>query len=380
VVGIHETPPGEGKETPTMNIEQHVRAARQIWHRVDAEGRKATRAELKTVERHLDAIDLLKSEGWKQANAGAPYAVAGDGSGRAIGPGWNVLAQSIDLKAGKLKTKTSLAGLMRGKDLTGPGALDFPPLRAPSVATGVDERYLYPNLATQSLGPELSVQEFRQVGSAAVTGDVERSPVDTSTKAEVDVELELASEEVRQIATTISAVPNAVLEADVTLRAFLQQQMRVKLDAAIDAHCISQIDAENTLGGGAGSNLIEQIRNGVSAMASAGTRPTIVALSPEDSVELDLFTVGAADNEYLFAVRDSGASSPLFGLRVVECSSVTDPVLLDPLALGLLYVGQATFQVDPYSGFKENLSTVRLEGNILYHVRNPDGAYIIGGS
>ena len=66
-----------------------------------------------------------------------------------------------------------------------------------------------------------------------------------ATKAEVDVELELASGEgeagSRQ---TISNVPNAILEAEITLRAFLQQgSCEIKLDQAIDAHCLNQIAA-----------------------------------------------------------------------------------------------------------------------------------------
>ena len=183
----------------------------------------------------------------------------------------------------------------------------------------------------------------------------------------------------RQVAATISNVPNAILEAEITLRAFLQVQLRVKLDQAIDAHCVAAIDDASFYGGAVGADLISQIRNGIAAMNSLGTNPTIVALSPTDSVELDLFTTGA-DDAYAFALRDSGSSSPLFGLRVIETPAVTNPLLIDPPALGALYVGQARFEVDPYSGFTENLSTVRLEGNVLFHVRNAQGVYEIGGS
>ena len=64
----------------------------------------------------------------------------------------------------------------------------------------------------------------------------------------------------------------------------------------------------------------------------------------------------------MFALRDSGSSSPLFGLRVIETAAVTEPVLIDTAVLELLYVGQAKFEVDPYSGFTESLSTVRARG------------------
>ena len=77
---------------------------------------------------------------------------------------------------------------------------------------------------------------------------------------------------------------------------------------------VAAIDAGSFQGGSTGANLVEQIRNGIAAMNALGTNRTIVALSPADSVELDLFTTGA-DDAYAFALRDSGSSSPLFGLR-----------------------------------------------------------------
>ena len=132
--------------------------------------------------------------------------------------------------------------------------------------------------------------------------------------------------------------PNAILNAEIALRAFLQQQLQVKLDQALDAHVVAAIDAGSFQGGSTGANLVEQIRNGIAAMNALGTNPTIVALSPADSVELDLFTTGVDD--YAFALRDSGSSSPLFGLRVVETTAVSNPLLIDVVALGLLYIGR----------------------------------------
>ena len=83
--------------------------------------------------------------------------------------------------------------------------------------------------------------------------------------------------------------------------------MRVKLDQAIDQHVVAQIDVGPSRAVRSGPNLVEQIRNGIAAMKAAGTNPNIVALSPTDSVELDLFTTGA-DDAYVFALRDSGPS------------------------------------------------------------------------
>jgi hypothetical protein len=50
------------------------------------------------------------------------------------------------------------------------------------------------------------------------------------------------------------------------------------------------------------------------------------------------------------------------------------PYLLDPAMLGRFYMGTLRFEVDPYTGFKANLSTLRLEVKSLFHVRNAKGA------
>ena len=68
--------------------------------------------------------------------------------------------------------------------------------------------------------------------------------------------------------------------------------LRLKVDQAIDAHCVAAIDAASTQAGAVGTNLAEQVRNGIAAMNALGSNPTIVALSPENSVELDLFATG----------------------------------------------------------------------------------------
>lgn len=373
-----------------MNMkDQAADAAATAWtifRDAEAEGRDLSRRERARAEELLDKAEELKAKAEtddeiRRVSTGIGAASTGPSDPNApIGQGWGRLGKSIDLRAGKTKAEVPLDGLMRGKAGTFPEDEEFPPFRAPMIPAGYDTRFLYPNLARQTIGPELSVAEFRQVGRADVaSGTILRYPTDTSTKAELDVELELVQERMRQVAAVISDVPNAILNADTTLRAFLEVQMRVKLDQAIDQHVVAQIDVGSFAGGAVGTNLVEQIRNGIAAMKAAGTNPNIVALSPTDSVELDLFTTGA-DDAYVFALRDSGSSSPLFNLRVIETSAVTEPLLIDTTQLGLLYVGQASFQIDPYSGFEQNLSTVRLEGNVLFHVRNPEGCYEIGGS
>jgi hypothetical protein len=50
------------------------------------------------------------------------------------------------------------------------------------------------------------------------------------------------------------------------------------------------------------------------------------------------------------------------------------PYLLDPQMLGRFYLGTLRFEVDPYTRFSKNLSTLRLEVKSLFHVRNAKGA------
>jgi hypothetical protein len=54
--------------------------------------------------------------------------------------------------------------------------------------------------------------------------------------------------------------------------------------------------------------------------------------------------------------------------------------LLDPAGIGVLYAGTLTAMADPFSSFKKNLVNLRVEVTALFHVRNPNGAYVIGTS
>ena len=48
--------------------------------------------------------------------------------------------------------------------------------------------------------------------------------------------------------------------------------------------------------------------------------------------------------------------------------------LIDPMLLGQLYLGNLRFEADPFTDFKKNLTTLRIECKALYHVRQPEGA------
>jgi len=94
---------------------------------------------------------------------------------------------------------------------------------------------------------------------------------------------------------------------------------------------------------------------------------------PTDAASLDL---QADAGGYFFPTATSGSSSPLWGLRVVERigAGTEPPYLFDPNMLGVLYIGLMRFDADPYTNCKKNLTTLRIETNALFHVRNANGA------
>lgn len=64
-------------------------------------------------------------------------------------------------------------------------------------------------------------------------------------------------------------------------------------------------------------------------------------------------------------------------MKVVERTSAAGnepPDLVDSKILGVLYLGPMKFEADPFTGFKANLTTVRVETKALMHIRNAKGA------
>ena len=80
---------------------------------------------------------------------------------------------------------------------------------------------------------------------------------------------------------------------------------------------------------------------------------------------------------YVFALRDTGTSSPLWALQVIETAAVTNPTLVDPARAGVLYVGSGSVTVDNLSGLKTNVARIRTKIEALLHVRNPQSIYVI---
>jgi hypothetical protein len=267
------------------------------------------------------------------------------------------------------------------KALTSPAIADMPRRVEPGlVALGADERFAFPHFPTIDAGTDLVISDYRQTVRGATTGTVERSPVATTDKATLPVTVAVANDPMSQVACILDGIPVAVVEALPSFRQFADDELRFQLAKALDAHLYGRINTGASFGN-TGTGLIAQLRNAVAALQAAGYSPDLAIVNPADAVALDLTTTGA-DAQYVFALRDSGDSSPLWGLRVVVRAGTTGtepPLVVDTRRVGALYLGVLAVDLDPYAGvgganFKKNLVDIRAEQNALMHVRAPTAA------
>ena len=168
------------------------------------------------------------------------------------------------------------------------------------------------------------------------------------------------------MAVVILGIPNALLEAESSLEAFLSSEMQLQLDQALDGHVLDAIEAANPDSGNTGTGLHEKLRHAKAAMNEKGANPSVALISPTDAVALDLLT------------EDDVPRGFPFGLSFVEHAGVTDPILIDPRVAGVLYRGNVRVESNPYSGFSKNTTDLRAEFSALMVVRNADGLYRIG--
>ena len=350
-------------------IEQHLAEARGIVDRVEREHRGLTESERRRAEKALERIGELKdNEKLKKAIQGMNGSLNGGGGGGDFAHA--VVAAGFHPKSNPSVTIPLLTAM--GKASTLPGVGDWNRADPVVVPMGRDQRFLNSNLIQQSVDGETAIQDFRQT-ARTVTGSVQRALDATTDKASLDVTLSLVTETLVQQAILIEDVPNAIFESVPSLRDFLSSEGVFQINKSLDSHAMSQIVAATPPFGQTGSELITKIRNAVASMRAEGANPTVLVLNPTDAATLDL---QADAGGFIFPTRDTGSASPLWGLRVVERigAGTEAPYLLDPEMLGRYYLGTLRFEIDPYTGFSKNLSTLRLEIKSLFHVRNAKGA------
>lgn len=330
----------------------------------------ATRSvEAKIEEVQAEQIGLLRRIGDAEAGR-AGFAYGGV-------DGWKLAANELDLHK-QLRVEVGAPSLLRPQ-----AAVPLAPTQrdgsVPVLTARESNRYLYPALAHVPFGSgpgDLAATDFTVSFSQAELTGVERDPVATTQKATLSPDVGLATVEARQHAVVLDDIPSKLFDSQDALRALLGVEMARQVDESIDRHVVSAIEAAAPPAGLTGANLVAQIRNAITEMSELGGRPTVLALTPSDAAALDLTQDGAG--QYVFTLRLAGSGSPVWSLFVREVPGIAEPTLIDPDALGVLYLGDASVLVDPYTGLSTNQVRARVEIEATCHIRNvAQGAFVI---
>jgi hypothetical protein len=281
----------------------------------------------------------------------------------------------LSVEAGR-RVEIASYPIFGAKTTTIPPVGDIAP-RAPSSVEplGRDERFMYSAMRQVNLGVDLSIRDFRE-SVRSTTGTVERDPTAVTGKATLNVTVVAVNTAVKQEAVILDGVPNAILESVPSFREFAESELRFRLATALDLHTYSAVNLAATFGT-SGTTMIEKLRNGITAMQADGYSPTLAVLNPTDAAALDL---SADAGGFVFPVRDTGTSSPLWSMRVItRLGTAEPPLLVDVDRIGPLYLSGLRVALDPYSGvsgdnFETNRTDLRAEFNCLMHVRSPKAA------
>lgn len=307
-------------------------------------------------------------------DAGAPAGTvssAGDSFAKSvIGAGFSLKDRpSVEVEAAK-------ALGIKAPTLTGAQAVTWNTTGDTFVPLAADRRFIFTAMPTTNAQEATGVTDFK-ITARTLTGTVQRDVDAVTDKATLDHTIVHSVEEIPQHAVVIDEVPNQLLESVPALGQLLEQEGRLAVMQSIDDHVYTQLTAAESFGS-TGTGLIAQIRNAVAAMRTAGMSPNLLIVDPADAVELDLTQDTAGS--YLFDLDSANSSNPLFGLRIVESVAAVgaDPLLVDTARIGQLYLGTMRVEADPFTGFKKNLTDLRVETNALMHVRDASAAYRIG--
>ena len=244
------------------------------------------------------------------------------------------------------------------------------------VPLAADRRFIFPSIPTTNAGNATAVPDFT-ITARTLTGTVQRDVDAVTEKATLDHTIVHSVEEIPQHAVVIDEVPNQLLESVPALGQLLESEGKLAVQQSIDDHVYAALTAAESFGN-TGTGLVAQVRNAIAAMRTAGMSPNLLIVDPADAVDLDLLT--DSNGAYLFDLDSANSSNPLFGLRIVESVAAVgaDPLLVDTSRIGQLYLGTMRVEADPFTGFKKNLTDLRVETNALMHIRDATAAYRIG--
>lgn len=284
--------------------------------------------------------------------------------GQKVVNGWTTAAKA--LVKGERHVEVKLADLM-GKDLDAADMFAESTFHEPGLRPLLeDQRNIVGALPTADPGQgALHVDEFviTSRGLAAGSADVERSPLDATAKAEVDLVIDLESADLKQYAALVSDLPNQAFDSIDGLTQLLVSALGRELTKRLDDATLAAIEAALPATVSGGTGFLGKVRRAISDLEDNGARAALAIVSPEDLEAIDMMT---EDEVPIGFARDR------FGLRYIAHPSLAagEGYVLDPAGI-VLYRANAKFDRDDVTGFDTNSSRVRLEYNALALVREP---------
>ena len=203
--------------------------------------------------------------------------------------GWREAARSLDLASGNLRVDLPGASLTRPTaEVPGGGAGNAGTAATISVRTAPTGPQPAPRCirgrfrrSRSSRIRSFVTSDYTVSYSQTALSGVERDVDETTTKADLDTTIGLATPEARMFAVTASGIPQRVFDSESSLQAFLEQEMRRRLDLELDQHVIDTIDAASpATGTPTGTGLIAKARRAVAEHRALGSSPSVLAISP----------------------------------------------------------------------------------------------------
>lgn len=267
---------------------------------------------------------------------------------------------------------TSVIFGAKAASITG-GADDSSRSDVTSPPLGADQRFLYPALRQDGVDSEAtSVTTFRQKARTLADPDLmDRAIAAVTEKPETDTEAELVIEALHQIATISKEVPNIFLENQ-AFRGFIDADLRLAFSNALDKHILDAIAASTPQSGTGNALFIEAILHAAEAVAADGYSPSLLAASPADLIRLKMHEQPSS-GDYI----GSGVNEMLGDLKRVAVKGLAQPMVLDPAALGTLYLSPVRFASFEENAGATNSSTVRVEANGLFVVQREDAVALV---
>jgi hypothetical protein len=287
--------------------------------------------------------------------------------------GWETAARTLSLNEGTLRADVPAASLLLSAQPRTPAADPAP----------VSNRFLFPALRSEPFGADpgdivatdytVSFDEEELTGT--LSPSVERDVDAITEKATMSPTVNLATPKAKMYAAVLDRVPSQVFDSQASLQALLQNELARQLARSFDAAVVDAIEGASPPSGSTGSDLVSKIRNAISDATELGSEPSVIGLSPADAAAYDLSDDG--NGAYLF-IPATTSQAVAWRLQVREVPGLAAPTLIDVDKLGVVYTGDGSVVVDPFTALTTNEVRVRVETAAVLHIRNPvQGAFVI---